>query len=371
MIPHFMLNRGNKEYLIIRMDDVFHIIDADEHLTKEKRAAILEKGCTPAEMQQMGLSGMTIPKSDIKSLTVTGCGYMDDVIFRLNRQKLAFWFPQAYEQRKVDDFFRGIPRKQYKTRHRVKGGKHRDWRMREQNYELYCKLRPVGWVWNILCAGIVLIPLLTKTIHVRHLGWIITGMSLFAILLDIFMPEYFTIIWIQNNRRLSNRKYGQRELKTRAINLGFGLSLIVGFFVLLCSGGYHLFDPFRVLPPALIATAIVSITLLLFAREFQEQFSAWLVSLLLILFFNIFAFVPHFNHVLGPDLSPVNATIVDQHKSSGAKRGTNYYCTVTLPDGRELDVKVSREEYDALAPGDTIDLQVGTGFFGIDYAIDG
>ena len=95
MIPHFTLQRGKMEYLIIRMGDEFHIIDCDEALTKEKKRAILESGCTPAQMQQMGLSGMTIPKSDIQALTVTGCGFQDDVIFYLNKKKLAFWFPQA------------------------------------------------------------------------------------------------------------------------------------------------------------------------------------------------------------------------------------------------------------------------------------
>ena len=45
--------------------------------------------------------------------------------------------------------------------------------------------------------------------------------------------------------------------------------------------------------------------------------------------------------------------------------------TVTLPDGRELDIQVPKMEYNAAEPGDTMPLQVGTGFFGIDYAIEG
>ena len=88
MIPHFILRQNKGEYLIIRMGDEFHIVDCNESLTKEKRNTILEYGCSPAEMLQMGLSGVTIPKSDIPALTVTRCGCQDDVIFYLkNRGK--------------------------------------------------------------------------------------------------------------------------------------------------------------------------------------------------------------------------------------------------------------------------------------------
>lgn len=370
MIPHFTLQKGKQEYLIIRMGDEFHIIDCNEAFTKEKRAAVLESGCTPAEMQEMGLSGMTIPKSDIKALTVTGCGFQDDVIFWLKKKKLAFWFPKAYEQKKVDDFFRGIPRKQYKTRTRLKGGKNIDWRIREQNPELYEKLRPVGWIYNLLCAAIIVLSFVLWELSPRPIGWCVIGLSVVAIGLDFFLPEYFTILSIHDGRRFSKQKYGQRQQpKTRAVNLGVGLLAITLFFTLVCNGEYCFFDDFRVFPVALASVLLVGIPLL-FVREFMEQFSAWLVTLVLILFFNGFVFIPHFNHVLGPELTSSTATVVDTHKTTGGRGPDSYYCDVVLPDGRELDVKVSRKEYDTAEPGDTMPLQFGTGFFGIDYAID-
>ena len=371
MIPHFILQRGRMEYLIIRMGDEFHIIDCDEALTKEKRFAILESGCTPKQMQEMGLSGMTIPKSDIESLTITGCGFQDDVIFRLKKKKVAFWFPKAYEQKKVDDFFRGIPRKMVKTRTRLKGGRHIDWRIREQDYQLYKKLRPVGWVYNLLCGAIIFVPIARGKLSVVPIGWCIIGMSVVAIALDFFLPEYFTILSLHDDRRFTKKKYGQRQQpKTRAIDLGFGLLSVVLFFVLICVGEYNFFDEFRVLPVALASALVVGLPLL-FVREFVEQFSAWLITLVFIVFFNGFAFIPHFNHVLGPEPMPCTATIVDTDKSTGGRGRDHYYCDVLLPDGRELRVEVSKKEYNAAQPGDTMDLQIGTGFFGIEYAIDG
>lgn len=368
MIPHFTLRRGKQDHLIIRMGDEFHLIDCNEALTKEKRFVILESGCTPAEMQEMGLSGMTIPKSDIRALTITGYGVRDDVIFYLNQKKLAFWFPEPVDQKKADDFFRGIPRKMVKSRFPIKGGKNADWRIREQNYQLYKKLRPVGWVWNVLCPLVLFLPpLIVRPIR---MGWTVVGLSMIAILLDIFLPEYFSIVWFQEDSR-KGKKYGQRPPQTRAVNLGIGLLILAAGFTLYIGGTYHLFDTFATFPVALAVTAVVCILLLVFAREFRENFSAWLLTILFALIFNWAAFVPHFNHVLGPEPTPCTLPIVDTHINTSGRGADHYYCTVLLEDGRELDVKVSREEYEGTQVGDTLDVQIGTGFFGIDYGLDG
>lgn len=363
MIPHFTLRRGKMEYLIIRMGDEFHIIDCDEALTKEKRFAILESGCTPAQMQEMGLSGMTIPKSDIKELTVTGCGFQDDVIFYLNnRKKLAFWFPQAYEQRKVDDFFRGIPRKMVKTRTRLRGEDRRNWRVRERNYALYKKLIPFGWAWNILCVLTAFCPFVLD-ISFDLWGWIVMGIAVVTVLLDCFLPAYFSILF--------RGKYSKRKEPKQAIHLGFGLLVMLGVFTGLCTGRYHFVDFFRALPPALILTAILGVGLFLFCREFMEEPECGIIAVLLILLLSWNTFIPQLNHALGGELTPVTASITDQHSRRSGKRGRAYICTVTLPDGQTMEIRVSREEYDSYEIGDTMELQVGTGFFGIEYAIDG
>lgn len=360
MIPHFTLRQNKGEYLIIRMGDVFHIIDCNEALTKDKRLAILESGCTPAQMQEMGLSGMTIPKSDIKALTVTGCGFQDDVIFYLSKKKLAFWFPKAYEQQKVDDFFRGIPRKQVKTRRRPKGGKNLSWREREGNPEVARKLRPVGWVMNTIGVGLLVFPLVIRIPLGMH-GGLVLGFCAAAVFLDMFFPEYFSL--------LMEGKKERKEREGRWVNLSFGLFLSIIPLALRITVTIHLFDVFRFLPMALGMTLITGAVLFLFCREFREEWGIGLCMLFFVLVMSWLAFAPWLNHVLGPELTPVTATIVEQHKSGG--RTTSYYCGVLLPDGRELDVEVSRSEYHDYEIGDTMDLQIGTGFFGIDYAIDG
>lgn len=359
MIPHFTLRQNKGEYLIIRMGDDFHIIDCNEALTKEKRLAVLESGCTPEQMQEMGLSGMTIPKSDIKALTVTGCGFQDDVIFYLSKKKLAFWFPQAYEQKKVDDFFRGIPRKMVKTRYRLKGGKNLSWREREGNPEMARKLRPVGLGMNALGVGLLVLPLVVRIPLGMH-GGLVLGFCAAAVFLDMFFPEYFSL--------LMEGKKERKEREGRWVNLSFGLFLSIIPLALRITVSIYLFDEYRFLPMALGMTLAVGAVLFLFCREFREEWGVGLCMLFLVFVMSWLGFAPWLNHVLGPEPIPVTATIVEQHKGSG--RNSSYYCGVLLPDGRELDVVVSRSEYDAYQIGDSMDLQIGTGFFGIDYAID-
>lgn len=375
MIPHFMLQGGKQEYLIFKTEDAFHLIDCNEALTREKRSIVLESGCTPMQMQQMGLSGTTIPRSDIEAITITGCGFQDDVIFYLSKKKkLSFCFPKAYEQRKVDDFFRGIPRKQVKSRRRLKGGRDLDWRLKEQDEELYRKLRPVGWVYNILAVLICIYPLILGELHRSFHGWIVMGMYLIGLGLDIFLPEYFSILVFEDPaRKAMKRRYGtgRKTRKTRAIYLGYGILLMV-LTISIGLRNIHVIDQGRMLKYALCAAIAIFVALVILCREFQEEIKAnfwWvLVYLSMTLAINYVAVLPHFNHVLGGELTSFTAPIIDQHYSGG--KSTTYYCTVNLPDGRELDLQVSHEEYEALEPGDIMKLKYGTGFFGIEYAID-
>ena len=363
MIPHFTLRQNKGEYLIIRMGDDFHIIDCNEALTTEKRMAVLESGCTPAQMQEMGLSGTTIPRSDIEAITVTGSGFQDDVIFYLkNRKKLCYWLPRAYEQKRMDDFFRGIPRKMVKTRRRLKGGKNLGWREREGNPGLRRKLRPVGWMMNALGVGLALLPLAVDIPLGLH-GGLVLAFCAAAVFLDIFFPEYFSL--------LMEGKKERREKEGLCVNICFGLFVAMIPLLFRIAMTIHLFDEFRFLPLALGMTLAVGVVLFLFCREFREEWANGLCMMFFVFLMSWVAYAPLLNHVLGPEPTQVTATVVDQHKTSGGRSNSYYYCDVLLPDGRELEVEVSRSEYNACQVGDTMELKLGTGFFGIDYAIDG
>ena len=152
-------------------------------------------------------------------------------------------------------------------------------------------------------------------------------------------------------------------------HLGIGLFLAIYPLLIGLSKTIHLFDEVRMIPVALGMTVSVGAVLFLFCREFREEWGQGLLTMFVVFLFCIAVFAPWFNHALGPEPTPVTATIVNQYKSGG--KHTSFYCYVLLPDGRELKVEVSRSEYNAYEIGDTMELKVGTGFFGVEYAIDG
>ena len=96
-----------------------------------------------------------------------------------------------------------------------------------------------------------------------------------------------------------------------------------------------------------------------------------LISLVLIYAICVLGIVPHLNHELGNSLQPQSGSIVKKVDGRSGKRGRTYHFTIRLLDGELIVVSVDREEYHDYEIGDSYDLQVGTGFFGIEYAIDG
>lgn len=360
MIPHFMLKRGKKEYLIIRMGDTFHIIDADEQLTKEKRTAILEQGCTPAQMQQMGLSGMSIPKSDIRSLTVTGSGYMDDVIFLLKKQKLAFWFPQAYEQKKVDDFFRGIPRKQYKTRFRVKGTKGSDWHMREQHPDVRRRMKPVGlvlkWAAGLTCVGMLWraewLPL-----------WLSLGIlwAAAALFLLLFYEPYFTL--------MDSKEYRKAGYSGEIISLNI-MPFLPLVLLLVTVDRYTVIGPDLCLVYGICAGLILTVLMWLFLRELHENLMHAAIFLLASLFLCSAAAI-HANHCFAAEeMTTVRAQVVDKEKHR-SRRSSDHDLIVLLEDGTRLNLDVSAIVYDTVDVGDTVAVHIRTGILDTEYAMFG
>ena len=360
MIPHFELVQGKNRFLVFRLGEDFHIIDCNEVLTKEKRFAVLESGCTPDQMRDMGLSGTTIAKRDLTAITVTGCGPQDDVIFYLGKKKLSYRFAKSYEQKKVDDFFRGIPRKQYKTRYRLKGGRGLDWRTTEQNYGQYQKLRPLGWVWNILCVVLVILPLL-GAVSFRTWSILLLVMTVVAVMLDAVLPLYVTLF--------IPRKVSVGHEGIRAVNLGYGLKALLAGYVCYNGARFSILDSGGI-PISLGVTAVIGVALLLLCREFREEFDKWLLALILIFSLNLWGVVPHLNHELGESPQTQTATVVMKNDGRTGKNSRSYNFTLRLPDGELIVVSVNKEKYHAMEIGDPYEVQVGIGFFGIRYAID-
>ena len=360
MIAHFELVQGKSRFLVFRLGEDFHIIDCNEALTKEKRFTVLESGCTPDQMRDIGLSGTTIAKRDLTAITVTGCGPQDDVIFYLGKKKLSYRFSKSYEQKKVDDFFRGIPRKQYKTRYRLKGGRDLDWRAREQDPKLLPKFKRIGLVYNILCWCVAIGMLFTERRMFAVWFWAVLVLAALGVLLNAAYPLYFAFYWYKGDD--SNRGKG------KASHIGYGIALVLVIAILRTP--YAVIDGTKLIVPALALGVVFWIGLILFCRECREDGLGWILSVVLTVAFSGMVLIPHLNHILGPGTEPQTATVVSKYTSSGRKGGRRYHVTVRLPDGSECTLNVSFQEYQEIQAQDPYEIQVGEGIFGIRYAID-
>lgn len=358
MIPHFELVRGKDRFLVFRLGADFHIIDINEALTRERRFAILESGCTPEKMQEMGLSGTTIARSDLTAITVTGCGPQDDVIFYLGKKQMGYRFAMAYEQKKVDDFFRGIPRKQYKTRYRFRRGL--DWRAREQDLNLLPKFSRIGTAYNILCCGVTVGMLIREWRLFALWFWVVLALVALGVYLNAAYPLYFAFYWYKGD--------DNRRGKGKASHIGFGLFVVLMAAVL--RNPYVVLDWQKLIVPALVLGAVFGIGLYFLCRECREDGPGWLLTILLTVVVSGVVLIPHVNHILGPETEPQSASVVSKHSSSTRRGGRRYYVTVRLRDGTDCDMQVNHQDYQDAEYGDTWEVQVGEGFFGIEYVID-
>ena len=358
MIPHFELVRGKDRFLVFRLGADFHIIDINEALTKEKRFAVLGSGCTPEKMQEMGLSGTTIARSDLTAVTVTGCGPQDDVIFYLGKKQMSYRFAMAYEQKKVDDFFRGIPRKQYKTRYRFRRGL--DWRAREQDLRLMPKFERIGLVYNTLCWAVALGMLFTERKMFAVWFWAILVLVALGVFFNAAYPLYFAFYWYKGD--------DTQRGKGKAVHIGLGMMIM--FCAAVLRNPYVVLDRQKLIVPALVLGAIFGIGLFFLCRECREDGPGWLLTILLTVVISGMVLIPHVNHILGPETEPQSATVVSKHTSSTRRGGRRYYVTVQLCDGTECDMQVNYQDYQDTEHGDTWEVQVGEGFFGIEYVMD-
>ena len=358
MIAHFELVRGKERFLVFRLGADFHIIDINEALTREKRFAVLESGCTPTEMQEMGLSGTTIARSDLTAVTVTGCGPQDDVIFYLGKKQLGYRFAMAYEQKKVNDFFRGIPRVQYKTRYRFRRGL--DWRAREQDLRMIPKFEKIGLVYNTLCWGVALGMLFTERQMFAVWFWAILVLVALGVFFNAAYPLYFAFYWHKGD--------DTQRGKGKAVHIGLGMMIM--FCAAVLRNPYVVLDWQKLIVPALVLGAIFGIGLYFLCRECREDGPSWLLTILLTVVISGVVLIPHVNHILGPETEPQSATVVSKHTSSTRRGGRRYYVTVRLRDGTDCDMQVNYQDYQDAEHGDTWEVQVGEGFFGIEYVMD-
>lgn len=361
MLPHLILKQGKQQYLLFRTAEAFQLVDINGSLTREKRQQILTEGCTPSQMQQMGLSGMTIAISDLEGVAIYGYATGEDFEFHFGKKKLCYKLAKRCEQAQMDAFFRGVPRIPTPARPKVRGGSGKDWRMSEQTPEGRKQMRKVGITANVvgvlIMAGMLICP---QYFHLLSVAALIFG--IFGAFLGIVYPEYF-IFLNQKDYRKSGGKAKVMELQLPFLPL---------YVVTLMSlNRYFYFDLAPVLIYGVVLGLVIGFVMFLLSQELKENLAMMFAVVFLAAFIGV-GVVAHTNHMLaGEEPVPHTVPIVDMYVDHNRRGADDYICTVRFPDGREMDIEVPRTAYERYALGDTIVVPLRTGAWGIEYAFFG
>lgn len=337
---------GKKLYLLAKDEIAYYLIEVGKNLDYATEEWLEKQGVSEILLKELQLPFIYIPKSNLRGVAITGNEAGEYIYLYLKSEKKKLMLELDYDSDWMEDFFFGIPRfAAPQSTHRKK--KSDDWRKEKQNPELLHKLRfvvPVCFALNACAsAGFVL---------TAHWAWFTLCLILLAgqTALLIGMPAYFAF-------PVSKKK------KTNAWELDIPLDVM--FIILLLRFRMNTLSDKAFWISAAIGIA-VAFVIYLFLKDLHEDKWAPLGVVLLGALAGWY-FIGHANEVYAFSPTEKYVLMVEDTRKSGGKRDS-YYCTVTLPDGREVDLQISRIMYNDLEEGDYVRVEVGEGFFGIEYA---
>lgn len=336
----------DRKCILAKDEKAYYIIWVRKGLDFATAEWLEQQGISEPLLKELQLPFDYIPKRALRGVAVSGSTVRQNVILHLKSNKRKLVLQRDYDPDWLDAFFEDLPRF---TAPKAKPPKPEDWREAKQDKELFEKLRFVAPACLILgVVGSI------GFVYTQHWGFFTLCLLLlgaqFGLLIG--MPAYFTYELPKNKKRKHVWELGLPLMTMMII-------LVLGFRInWLDDRAFWLF--------ALVGIAVAFVICLL-VEDFRNQ--KW--ALLGVVVFGavggwcllgganeVYDFYEPASYVL---------EVEDTNKSSG-RRGSNYYCTVTLPDGREERLSISRSLYNDLEVGDLVRVELGEGFFGFEYA---
>lgn len=329
--------------LLAKDNNAFYIIEVGKSLNRELEEWLQVQGVSEDLLKELQLSFAYISKKDIKGVAFTGCDAGDEVYLHLQSEKWKLILEMDYDQLWMDAFFNNQPRITVPKR------KNPRWRKERLNKETFEKLKLVA-------------PCFLSLGMVSGVGWIITRHRFFftcslvlcaaQLALVLSFPVYFTIF-------LPKGKKGQNVWE-------LGTSIFCTAIWLLFGVLADTYDSsaFRWVIPLGIGGGIL---IYWCVRDFHGQPWAF-ISCLWVCFAFTSVIAEHVNVVY--DNTPGESWVIEVEKlhTSSGRRYRSYYCTVTLPDGNEQVISVTKELYRALEEGDFVRVEQNIGALGMEYS---
>ena len=346
--PWITCRMGKKLYLLARDEKAYYLIEVGKRLDFATAEWLEQQGVSEALLKELKLPFTYIPKSSLRGVAITGNEAGAYIYLYLKSDKKQLLLELDYDPNWMEDFFTGIERFTPPAEQKSGKKKENSWRREKRDPKLYNKLAWVAWAIGILSWAVNVGFLWFRNLFFLGL-WLIV--ILVPIVLVVLMPGYFTMIPVDKDK-----KADAWELY---------LSLFPHVLGMIAMMGNNWLDDHVFWKVAAIG-AVVCVGVLLLAEEFRREIQ-WILLFALLGGFFCIGMVGEANKLL-PHEEPQAyiLEVEDTHKSG--RKSRSFYCRVTLPDGREESLQISRKLYDRLEAGDLVLVEVGKGFFGIEYA---
>lgn len=227
--------------------------------------------------------------------------------------------------------------------------KAKDWRKMRQDPEIYKKMEYV-------MLGLSFLSFLGTVCYAVWGRWywylLPVVCAAIAITLDILLPQYFTLIPAAKGEK-------KRAWNLTPVFAGHGLILLIlPWKNWTCGSLFWLV--------ALICGAVAAAILGCFAEEFRRE-KEYLIAVFLLGGLLGAFMTGHINEAFA--VSEPHSYVLTVENLYGQDRNRSVrHCAVTLPDGRQMELHISKSTCDALEAGAPVTVEVGTGILGIEYA---
>lgn len=347
--PWLTCRMGKKLFLLARDATAYYIIEVNKRLDYATEEWLMQQGVSEELLKELLLAFEYIPRSALRGVAIGGCTAGDAVYVYMESAKRKLTLEMDYDEEWMEGFFRDIPRFAAPKKDREKKTD-LNWRKDKQDPELFEKLRFVSPV--CLVAGIC-----ASVGYVRngHWFWFTLCLLLLAVQMGliILMPVYFTVA-------------KPKKLRKRAV-WELDIPLITMTLILMFRFRINWLSYDRLW---IVAGLGAAAGVLLFRGVRDLRTVKW--GLLVAVIYGALAgyyLIGSANEVY--DIHPRESYVleVEDLRSTSSRKGvTSYYCTVILPDGREVELKISGNLYRNLNEGNYVQVEHGQGAFGIEYA---
>ncbi len=346
--PWLVCRRSGKVYLLAQDDRGYYAIEVGKRLDYATEEWLQQQGVTEELLKELHLPYHSYPKTGIRGVAIGGTLAGDMIsLYPKSGNRRDYILELDYEEAFVEAFFAHIFRFQPPKKKVPK--ENDDWRKAKQDPELFNSLRFVPAICLVanVCA-------VCGYVMTGHWAWFTLCLSCLVIQFGLLlgMSPYFTIISAKKGQ-----KSGAWELEIPLIVLAFGLFLRNDVNLLSEKAFWTI----------MAIGVIAGLVIYAFLTDAHKVKGAVLGAVL----FGALAgwcILGQANQIYDFGEKDCYVLEVENLHSSSSRKSRNYYCGVTLPDGREVSLNIKRDFYNTLEEGDLVQVERGDGAFGMEYA---